>query len=739
MNNFTDKGRLFLVAATLTVAGLARPAAAQTITEIPLSDTGGSPYGVAIGPGGDLWFTEFSDNPTIARISMDGVVTEFPIPTDYAAPGGIAPGPDGNLWFTAADFDMGSVSLIGRITPAGVITEFPLSPLSGPCDITAGPDGNLWFTECNINGNAIGRITTAGVITEFRLPTSGMGYYPLGIAAGPDGNLWFTEPYVNRIVRITTKGIITEFSIPDASEPSGITAGPDGNLWFTESNGNKIGRITPAGLITEFAIPTTRSEPRGITAGPDGSLWFTEYGGNKIGRITTAGLITELAIPTSRGGPIGITVGRNRELWFTEISGNQIGRISLAFSDVVDLSVGPDGETRVLRFDSGSGQTAFDSVDGAGSVSRGSPYGPYPGWTARAISTGADGLTRVLWTSEGGSASLWLVGSQGNQASFQFGAISGWSAVDVAAGVAGTTHLLWTHVDGSVALWSVDGSGHVLTNATYGPYPGWTALAISDGADGLTRLLWKKADGTAGLSIISSEGIIATHRYGPADRWNATDLGVGGDNQTRILWSHPDGRVAIGIVSGTGEVQYGPISSSLEGLTARHIAAGPDGSARVLFTDGRGGAVVWLLSPAGVFQDLFDLTSPTPSGGNSWNLTVQVIAANGPGICLYRPSMGMVFHTTFELRRSGNSVSFVFEDPIDWESYTATVNGANFTATSPTVDSGGGMCVHYKQTSSLSGSFSADGNHLTATEVWSLTLDSGEVVTTTFRWSASHI
>ena len=79
---------------------------------------------------------------------------------------------------------MGTVSLIGRITPAGVITEYGLHDLSAPCAITAGPDGNLWFTECNINGNAIGRITTSGVITEFMLPTSGRGYYPLAITPG---------------------------------------------------------------------------------------------------------------------------------------------------------------------------------------------------------------------------------------------------------------------------------------------------------------------------------------------------------------------------------------------------------------------------------------------------------------------------------------------------------------------------------------------------------------------------
>jgi virginiamycin B lyase len=52
------------------------------------------------------------------------------------------------------------------------------------------------------NGDRIGRITTAGVITEFALPTAGSD--PFDIAAGPDGALWFTQQDGNRIGRITT-------------------------------------------------------------------------------------------------------------------------------------------------------------------------------------------------------------------------------------------------------------------------------------------------------------------------------------------------------------------------------------------------------------------------------------------------------------------------------------------------------------------------------------------------------
>ncbi len=85
-------------------------------------------------------------------ISPSGTITEFPLPTGTILPVGIAAGPDGNLWFT----EFGGT--IGRISPSGTITEFPLPSGSATRGIAAGPDGNLWFTESD--GNNIGRITS---------------------------------------------------------------------------------------------------------------------------------------------------------------------------------------------------------------------------------------------------------------------------------------------------------------------------------------------------------------------------------------------------------------------------------------------------------------------------------------------------------------------------------------------------------------------------------------------------
>jgi streptogramin lyase len=81
--------------------------------------------------------------------------------------------------------------------PVGAFSEFPIPTAnSEPVGITAGPDGNVWFTE--LAANKIGRITPGGTISEFPIPTGGR---PGRIAAGPDGNLWFTAKLGNKIGR----------------------------------------------------------------------------------------------------------------------------------------------------------------------------------------------------------------------------------------------------------------------------------------------------------------------------------------------------------------------------------------------------------------------------------------------------------------------------------------------------------------------------------------------------------
>lgn len=326
-----------VVLATPTVTPTATPTGGQ-ITEFKVSTQFGNASvlsgSITTGPDGALWFTDGGAG-AIGRITTTGDVTEFATPTRTSEPGettlgtethGITTGSDGNLWFTENNNGAGQ---IGRCTPQGVITEFPV-PGGQPTSITAGPDGNLWFTDDSFN-NAIGVITPTGTVKEYPIPTAYSG--PGSIVSGLDGALWFLEQ--TKVGRVTTSGVFTEYPVPPPSGRvypgilSELTVGPDGNLWFTITSPNSIARITPAGVVTDYPLTAT-GVIGGITTGADGNLWFTEAQQGKIGRMTPAGtLLPELSVPSSMSLPLGIITGPDSKIWFTETNVTPaIGRIT---------------------------------------------------------------------------------------------------------------------------------------------------------------------------------------------------------------------------------------------------------------------------------------------------------------------------------------------------------------------------------------------------------------------------
>ena len=87
------------------------------------------------------------------------------------------------LSLAALSFALGGAS--AAFAQAG--PEFTIPTQSaGARDITVGPDGNVWFTETT--ANKIGRLTPAGTITEFTLPTTGT--QPWSIVSGSPSQLW---------------------------------------------------------------------------------------------------------------------------------------------------------------------------------------------------------------------------------------------------------------------------------------------------------------------------------------------------------------------------------------------------------------------------------------------------------------------------------------------------------------------------------------------------------------------
>jgi virginiamycin B lyase len=247
---------------------IARISLQGAVTEYPLIL---NPYPalnvpIVTGADGNLWLVmNTTQGATLVRyVIATQTATIFPItqPSSLAV-SDIAAGPDGNLWLANAD-------TILRCTTAGACTGFPLTRQNfNAARITAGPDGNIWFTEANYpsRAGAIGRITPAGEITDFDVPCCPA---PLAITSGPDGNLWFTE--IGAVGRITPAGVTTLFPDSHSQQRAGqnITAGLDGNIWLNYPDG-QFSRITPAGVLDTFSQGGNGE----IVTAPDGTLWMS--------------------------------------------------------------------------------------------------------------------------------------------------------------------------------------------------------------------------------------------------------------------------------------------------------------------------------------------------------------------------------------------------------------------------------------------------------------------------------
>jgi streptogramin lyase len=302
-----------------------------------------------------LWFTN-GGQYKVGRITPSGVITQFDLPAIVGGPSSITSGPDGNIWITTNALGQGRQDWIVRLGRDGAVTQFPAGAGSGdfstgPQGITPGPDGNLWFTE--FWANRIGRMTPVGALTEFPIPTVESG--PRGIVAGRDGNLWFVESHFNHtgVARITTAGVVTEYSLGgsalDQLQPTDIVAGQDGNLWLNQTHPSapqgEIVRVTPDGTLKVFAMPKG-TRPSGMASGPDGNIWFTDWSENRIGRMSPAGTLRQFPLLRRLAQPVGIVAGPGGRMWFTEAS--RIASIGMTVPET-ELSA------RVLTFASTTG------------------------------------------------------------------------------------------------------------------------------------------------------------------------------------------------------------------------------------------------------------------------------------------------------------------------------------------------------------------------------------------------
>ena len=265
--------------------------------------------------------------------------TQYKVPTANSEPRYIAAGSDGNVWFTEGndfftpnpDPDTGGTfhTQIGRITPAGRITEFRVDGCQ--CflnDIVQGPNGVLYFTT---NNAGLGRITTSGEVLPFVVPDdTGANVNGDGIAAHGD-DVWYANSNTGSIWRYDVPtGNFTEF--PTGSTPSGVAVDAQGIVWFsgTDANGDgQIGRLDPAtGAVT--ATPVAGSRPGHIAVASDGKVWFTDRFSHIVGYLDPSdnNRVRQFATLTPEAGPQDIAAANGGSMWFAQARVGNVARIT---------------------------------------------------------------------------------------------------------------------------------------------------------------------------------------------------------------------------------------------------------------------------------------------------------------------------------------------------------------------------------------------------------------------------
>lgn len=245
------------------------------------------PSGLTLLPDGTLYVAD-NANHRIRRVSSSGVVSILAGSTQgsvdgtgagaqFNQPTGIAADSDGNIYVVSF-----RTSTVRRITPAGVVTTFAGSTMSGSTD---------------------------GPLTAARF------FRPTGIAVGPTGAIYVADQSNHTIRKIengmvstlagkageagTTNGVGTaaRFNLPRT-----LTVDRSGNVYVTEPSLAGIRKVTPGGIVSTFVTSSLMRAPHGLAFDQDGNLFVTDSSLHTVLKVTPAGQVSSVAGVSGRGG-----------------------------------------------------------------------------------------------------------------------------------------------------------------------------------------------------------------------------------------------------------------------------------------------------------------------------------------------------------------------------------------------------------------------------------------------------
>jgi streptogramin lyase len=251
----------------------------------------------------EIWISAAFDEKLVRFNRQTKAITKYAVGQNGTSwPFMIALGPNGDVWFSER-----AAGQIGRLNPKnGKIDHFKLhSPQAGPAGLAVAPkDGAVWFTQGQ--SDRIGRLDPkTGSITNYVMgeQATGMISGPAGIALDSKGHVWFTKLEGKLGTINPQRDAIELIDLPmEARRPAAIAVAPDGNIWCLALDGNVAVRYEPnSRKFTVYPLPTgspdqepdippsaRTSRPFGIAFDRSGNLWFSEQYTGQLGVLVLA-------------------------------------------------------------------------------------------------------------------------------------------------------------------------------------------------------------------------------------------------------------------------------------------------------------------------------------------------------------------------------------------------------------------------------------------------------------------
>lgn len=226
---------------------------------------------------GALWFTEYGYQK-VARFDIAAhTMSEVNIGSTADGPYGLAAGADGSLWYSTA-------TSVCHINPATqkVDGSYPVADRAAiPEELTLAADGNVWFSSNYIrygtamaSSRQVGQITPAGVMTAYPVPSSGADLN--GVADGPDGNLWFSDS-ASQLGMATLPGSDVKVAVQNLTPT--VSVGDTASFAITVTNN---GPSTAKGVHFTSTLPAGLLYSSFVVVGPAGAVIPSTYTGGTL-------------------------------------------------------------------------------------------------------------------------------------------------------------------------------------------------------------------------------------------------------------------------------------------------------------------------------------------------------------------------------------------------------------------------------------------------------------------------